>query len=199
MFHFFSIICKSLKTVTAILLIGILLFNWFGYRLLTFYVEEKASSDLADQFIDNKYDETQLVSLKVPVTYLSYYQNSKEFESIDGKIEIGGIQYKYVKRRIYNDSLEVLCVPDQMAIRLKAVRNEFFRFANDLQHPGQEKRQGANTYNSRPFSPDYYHPVAVPFLMRPLSGSPVRQFHEASFPIYSSYIRVSEHPPELIG
>jgi len=199
MFHFFSIICKSLKTVTAILLIGILLFNWFGYRMLTFYMEEKASSDLTDQLFDNKYDETQLISLKVPVKYLSYYQNSKEFESIDGKIEIGGVQYKYVKRRIYNDSLEVLCIPDQMAIRLKCVRNEFFRFANDLQHPGQGKRQGANTFNSRPFSPDYYHPVAFPFLIRPLSGSPARQFHEASFPIYSSYIRVSEHPPELIG
>ena len=198
MFHFFPIICKSLKTVAAILLIGILLFNWFGYRLLTFYMEEKASSDLTDQLIDNKYDETQLVSLKVPVTYLSYYQNSKEFESIDGKIEIGGIQYKYVKRRIYNDSLEVLCVPDQMAIRLKAVRNEFFRFANDLQHPGQGKRQGANAYNSRPFSPDYY-PISNPFLIRPFPISLTRRFCEASFPIYSSYIRVSEHPPELIG
>ena len=196
MFHFFPIICKSLKTVTTILLIGILLFNWFGYRLLTIYMEEKASSELTDQLIDNKYDETQLVSLKVPVTNLSYYQNSKEFEWIDGKIEIGGVQYKYVKRRIYNDSLEVLCIPDQMAIRLKAVRNEYFRFANDLQHPGQEKRQGANTYNSRPFSPDYY-PISDPILIRTFSGSLTRRFCEVSFPISSSYVRVSERPPEL--
>jgi len=198
MFHFFGIICQSLKTVTAILLIGILLFNWFGYRLLTLYMEAKASTELADQLIENKYDETQLVSLKVSVTYLSYYQNSKEFENVDGKIEIGGVQYKYVKRRIYNDSLEVLCIPDETAIRLKAVRNDFFRFANDLQHPGQGKRQGANTNNSRPFSPDYY-PIAAAFPIRPFSNILVTRFCEASFPIYSSYTRVSEHPPELIG
>jgi hypothetical protein len=197
MFRFFPINCKRLKTVTTILLIGILLFNWFGYRLLTIYMEGKASSDLTDQIIDNKYDETQLISLKVPITNLSYYQNSKEFEWIDGKIEIGGVQYKYVKRRIYNDSLEVLCIPDQTAIRLKAVRNEYFRFANDL-HPGQGKKQGADTYNSRPFSPDYY-PISDPFLIGSFPVSLIRQFSNGSFPIYSSYLQVSEHPPELIG
>ncbi len=198
MFHFFLINCSRLKTVTAILLIGILVFNWFGYRLLTFYMQEKASSDLTDQLIDNKYDETQLVSVKVPITTLAYYQNSKEFEWIDGKIEIAGVQYKYVKRRIYNDSLEVLCIPDQTAIRLKAVRNDFFRFANDIQRPSQGKRQGANTYNAQPFSPDYF-PVSGVFLIKNFPVSLTRQFYKGSFPVYSSYFRVPEHPPELIG
>lgn len=199
MFHFFTIICRSLKTLTAILLIGILLFNWIGYRLLICYMEQQASSHLTDQLLENKYDETQLISLKVPVNNLSYYRNSKEFEWVDGKIDIGGIRYKYVKRRIYNDSLEVLCIPDKMAIRLKTVRNEFFLFVNDMQHPGQGKRQGTNTNNFPLFSPDYYL-VSNAFLIRPIPVSLLTRFCDTSFPMYTtSYFRVSEHPPELIG
>ena len=57
---------------------------------------------------NNNYKESQLISPKVPVSYIPYYNNSKSFERIDGQIEIQGGLYKYVKRRIYNDSLELL-------------------------------------------------------------------------------------------
>jgi hypothetical protein len=139
----------------SILLLGLFLFNCFGYKLLISYFENKADQQLEQQLDDNNYDESQLISIKVPVTYLPYYNNSKTFERIDGQIEIHGTPYKYVKRRIYNDSLELLCIPNATAMKLQTTRNEIFKFVNDLQtgkksesHPHSLKVPSINDYIS---------------------------------------------------
>jgi hypothetical protein len=82
---------------------------------------------------DNRYDESQLISVKVPISQLSYYNPSRQFERVDGSIELSGVQYRYVKRRIYNDSLELLCLPDHAATTLQAFKNDFFRLVNGFQ------------------------------------------------------------------
>jgi len=140
-----------LKKTIAILLLALFLFNWVGYRLLTSLIETTADSQLQSRLDDNDYDVSQLVSVKTPVTHLSYYQNDPTFESIKGKIEIGGIQYKYVKRRIYNDSLEVLCIPNLAAMQLQSAKNSFFAFINGL----NAKKQNAHSETCKVFSPEY--------------------------------------------
>jgi len=134
---------ELLKKLFSILLLSLLVFNWVGYHLLVFCMQETASAKLESQLDNNDYDETQLISIKIPVTYLPYYNNSKFYERVDGQIEIEGVQYKYVKRRIYNDSLEMLCIPDHNVMKLLSAKNEFFKFVNDLQHPGQNKNPNA--------------------------------------------------------
>ena len=128
-----------MKRFFSILLLAILLFNWFGYRLIISFIEVKADARLETLLDENNYDESQLVSIKIPVTFLSYYTNSSFFERVDGQIEIGGVEYKYVKRKLYNDSLELICIPDQTAMRLRAAKNEFFKTVNDLQHKENKK------------------------------------------------------------
>lgn len=118
---------------------GILFFNWYGYQLLSAYWQDRADRRLEAVLDADGYDGSQLISLKVPVSNLSYYNASTQFERVDGQIEVGGIQYKYVKRRLYGDSLELLCVPNRAAMKLQTARNDFFRQVNDLQ---QESGQG---------------------------------------------------------
>ena len=55
----------------------------------------------------NNYTDADLISIKVPAAHLSSYVNSKEFQRVDGKIEIEGVQYNYVKRRFSEDSLRI--------------------------------------------------------------------------------------------
>jgi hypothetical protein len=140
-----------LKKTVAILLLTLFLFNWVGYRLLTALMENTADRQLQARLDDNDYNDDQLISLKVPITNLSYYLNNAEFESIKGKIEIGGIQYKYVKRRIYNDSLEVLCIPNVTAMQLQSAKNSFFAFINGL----SAKKQNAHSETYKVFAPEY--------------------------------------------
>jgi hypothetical protein len=171
-----------------------LLFNWFGYRLLTAYLEDKANVQLEVQLDENNYEESQLIALKVPVTHLSYYNNSREFERVDGNIIIGGVQYKYVKRRIFNDSLEVLCMPDQVAMKFQTLKNDFFKLVNDLRHPGQGKRAGANAETAKNFSPDYY-PIQDLSLLTDLPFTIAAKYSSDFFFIPSTYKLVQEQPP----
>ena len=158
-------------------------------------MEMETGVQLSQQIGDSQYDETQLVSLKVPVTYLPYYQNSKEFEYVDGSIEIQGVRYRYVKRRIYNDSLEVMCIPDAAAVRLRQVNTAFFRFANGLCNGGQDRKQGAHSVLSHPLSPEYY-PVRQSFLPHQPAFYKAKTRTVDDMSLLSRFRPVPYNPPE---
>ena len=81
--------------------------------------------------LDNEaYAEEDLITIKTPIS-LPYYSNSETFERVDGTIEIEGTEYQYVKRRIFNDSLELLCLPNLAKQQLQAVKHNFFKQTTD--------------------------------------------------------------------
>lgn len=145
-----------MKRIIAILLISILLFNWVGYQLYTAIMETRADNTLIASLDENNYTESELISIKVPAVHLSYYVNTKEFERVDGKVEIAGVQYSYVKRRYINDSLELMCIPNKRANELKTAREDFFKLVNDLQHPGQSKKADQHAASFKCFNGEYY-------------------------------------------
>ncbi len=145
-----------MKRIVAILLLSILLFNWVGYQLYTAIMEQHADKTLIASLDENNYSESDLLSIKVPAVHLSYYVNSKDFERVDGKVEIEGVQYNYVKRRLFNDSLELLCIPNKKATQFKTAREEFFKLVNDLQLPGHSKKADPHTASFKCFNGEYY-------------------------------------------
>ena len=174
---------------------GILFFNWYGYQLITNYWQSRADRKLEASLDKKDYDENQLISIKVPVTSLSYYNSSTSFERVDGQIDIGGIQYSYVERRILQDSIEYRCIPNQMAMRLKDAKEGYFRLVNDLSHNGQEKK-APHSAQYKSISQDYCatslkielpHPAALP---APKKGVMV----SADLP--SRYSPAAEMPPD---
>ena len=190
------ILC-SLRKLAAIVLIGVLFFNWYGYQLLSAYWEQRENSKLEASLDRNDYDESQLVSLKVPVTNLSYYNSSTTFERVDGTIDVNGVQYKYVKRRIYKDSLELLCIPNLTAMKLRQSKNDFFRQVNDLQQQNNHGKKHNST--TRDVSKDYAPAamdITVPALVTAsqlpgsLSNSPY---------LPSSYVPTAEMPPDALS
>lgn len=186
-----------LKRLAAILLLGILCFNWCGYRLLTSYLSDRADRDLEARLDDNNYDESQLISIKVPSTHLTYYNSSDKFERVDGRIEIGGVQYKYVKRRLFNDSVEVLCIPNQTGMNIQTAKNDFYKLVNDLQHNGQGKNTGSHSGNSKsPFS-EYYTAIDQ-FVMHSLQLGGMRKAfaYEMAAALSSSHSSPAEQPPD---
>lgn len=112
---------------------GILLFNLAGYRVLNGFLQDRAGIQMQSRVDKRQYDRSQLILVKVPVTHLSYYNSSPEFERVDGEIEIGGVPCQYVERRIFNDSLEFLCLPNQAAVKIRASGDDYFKLVNDKQ------------------------------------------------------------------
>jgi hypothetical protein len=177
----------------AILLLVLFLFNWFGYRFLISFLEEKANVQLETQLDKNNFDESELVSVKIPAHYFSGYVNAKDFERADGQVDIKGIIYNYVKVRVYNDSLEMLCIPNNDATALSSAKDNFFRLVNDLQHKGNKR---TNTSFSKNISPDYF--AASQFAVSDYHffiTSKRTDHFISSIPFYHS--TVLENPPEL--
>ena len=131
-----------LKRIAAILLLSVLLFNWIGYRLLTALWESRAATRIEASLDNDQYDPAQLILLRVSADALPYSNASEQFERSDGFIQIGATRYRTVKRRLHNDSIEFLCIPDGAANQLAAADNDFFRLVNDLQKSGHSKFPG---------------------------------------------------------
>lgn len=119
-------------------MIGVFFFNWFGYRLLTDYLQHRADQRLEAKLDLNDYDESQLIEMRVPLN-MPYQTQSSGFERIDGEIEISGIHYKYVKRKIDMGELVLLCLPNHEKMELESASEEFYQQVNDLQNPAQNK------------------------------------------------------------
>lgn len=182
-----------MRRIASILLLALLLFNWFGYRLVISFLEGRANTVLQAQLDENNYDESQLVSIKIPVRYLSYYNSSVTFERVDGQVEINGTQYRFVKRRIYRDSMEMLCIPNHEATKLNAACNEFFKFSNDLQ---QDKKPGSHPSSTKNFVLDSYT-MLEPFGIVRMSFRLLPEASPYAVNLISCYSPTAEHPPDI--
>ncbi len=184
-----------MKRTASILLLGILLFNWVGFRFLSSYLEQKANQQLESSLDDNNFDESQLVSIKVPSGHISSYANYSRFERVDGQIEIQGVPYKYVKIRHFNDSLELLCIPNRQVTQLRNAKDDFFKLVNDLQHTGQSKKSDNHSGSSKNFSVDYYT-LHDGFSLGPISIALVPVHGRYLESHSASYFPTAEQPPE---
>jgi hypothetical protein len=147
------------RQIVAILLCGIFFFNWVGYRLLNDLLVEDATRRLDARLDQQEYNEDQLITIKVPLTSLAYFNNSAAFERSSGQIEINGIPCRYVKRRIYHDSLEMRCIPNQPAIQLRQSGNNYFNGVTGIERPFDSKG-GSHPGARKSFQSDPYIGIA---------------------------------------
>jgi hypothetical protein len=143
-----------LKKIAAIFLLGILLFNWLGYRLVLNWMEQRADARMEAQLDRHDYDESQLIEIRIPLN-MPYLTTQADFERCDGQVEVNGQHYNYVKRKIDNGQLVLKCIPNQERQRLQSARDTFFKLVNDLQdHPAKKSSDG-NTSLVKNFTGDY--------------------------------------------
>ncbi|HNP22212.1 MAG TPA: hypothetical protein PKM63_16605 [Panacibacter sp.] len=141
----------------------------------------------------NDYSEADLVQIKVPVN-LPYFTDQKEYARVDGAIELDGIQYNYVKRKICNDTLYLLCLPNQDKTRITDVKNNYAKEASDFP---SGKRQSEPQGKKNIFNTDY-NCIANPNLNIPLSPIlSVSGYFIVDLPDY--FIAVPCKPPESFG
>ena len=128
----------ALKQTAAILFFIVLLFNFYGYRVVIGYLQSNSEVQLEKQVDNNQYNEHELISIKTKLD-LAYYTSSPEYERAYGSITIEGINYQYVKRRIYNDTLELLCLPNEAKTKMQSVKNEITKSFADGQTSAPKK------------------------------------------------------------
>lgn len=132
-----------MRKIAAILFLLVFVFNQFGYRLFVSYLVSNVDQSLETALDQNKYNEDELISIKKPI-HLPYYSNSKNFTRTYGEVEMNGVQYKFVKSRIYNDSLEMLCIPNTSKQQLLKSKDNFTQLVFDLKKDANKKSPGSN-------------------------------------------------------
>lgn len=94
---------------------------------------EQAGAVATEQKLDqSRFSEDELLSIKTKLN-LPYYTGSARFERTYGTVSLHGVVYTYVKQRVYNDTLELLCLPDAVKTKLQSAKNEFSKSAADSQ------------------------------------------------------------------
>lgn len=177
-----------LKKIAAILLTGLLLFYWAGYQLLFAYWQQRAEQTLEIQLDNSEYDQSMLVSIKISAMEPAYYNESVEFRRVDGVIEVGGVVYRFVKRRFFADSIELLCIPDGAEIRMTQARNELEGWIYNFHFPPSKSKPGLSLQK-------VYSPAALRLFFRPCN--PLRACL-ADFAVpspASGHDRPAERPP----
>lgn len=123
-------------------MIAVFAFNVAGYQLVYNYLSLQSDAKLELALDDNRYSDDELITIKQP-TNLPYYTDSKEFQRIDGEVEMDGVKYKYVKCRIYNGYLEMRCIPHKAKMKIEKSKEEYAKVAHDFQQNDASKKEGS--------------------------------------------------------
>ena len=102
-----------------------------GYRAWFYYAEMKADQTMEARLDENQYDENKLVALSVTLDN-PYLLEQHSFERITGEISLQGKIFKYVKRRVHDGKLVILCIPDDHRMALNNARSNFGNAVNNL-------------------------------------------------------------------
>ncbi len=135
-----------LKKPIAILLLAVYLFNLCGYSLVFRYFIHQSEEQFVQQLDHNKYKENDLLQISIPL-HLPYMQNSSGFERIEGSIENNGTQYNYVKRMVHNDTLYIMCLPNNQKTQLVKGKSNYAGQVNDFTSNKKGKESSAKKIN----------------------------------------------------
>lgn len=131
-----------MRKFVSIFLIILFLFNLFGYRIAFFYELQQSDKRLESSFDENQYKESELLTIRVPLS-LPYLPDNTAFERTDGEVKIDGKIYKYVKRRISEGELVLLCLPDYDKMRLQSEANDTYKSENlEVPNTSSSKKSG---------------------------------------------------------
>jgi hypothetical protein len=133
---------------------GLFLFNLAGYRLFFHYIQEKADTRYEYALDRNEYDDSKMISVKVDLE-MPYLAENTNFERVNGEISVDGVVYKYVKRKIHNGQLVLLCLPDENKTKLKSARDEYFSIANNLVAHSNTKESAPKSSPEKNIATDY--------------------------------------------
>ena len=128
-----------MRKLSAILLLLIFLFNLVGYRFVFNYEQQKADVQLEASLDKAQYNDADLIAITIPLS-MPYQTVQSGFERVNGEINISGKIYKYVKRKIVDGEMVLMCLPDQNKMRIEVGKNDFFKNTADIAQNNTSKK-----------------------------------------------------------
>lgn len=172
------------------MLLAVHLFNLAGYTLLFEYFIQRSDQQLIQLLDKSEYNDSELIEVKIAL-HTPYLTSWSDYERVDGEATVNGVFYSYVKRKIYNDTLYLLCLPNKNKTQLTAARIEYANKVQDV--PANADDTGALKKN--PAVNEYDQPVTQ-FQVAQISEATGQQGHHPYLPLLQTFIAGPFHPPQ---
>ena len=164
---------------------------------MTSLLQERADLELQSNVEQNRYNNEDLVEIRVPLN-LPYQTDWKEFQSYDGNIQVDGVDYRYVKRKVEKGELVLLCIPNYSKTHLTTARDRFFMLVNDLQHNGQSKTDGKQAPTIKSPATEYWYDISS-FNFSPYYNFEQIEYFETQVDCLHGFTRALIKPPGVIA
>ncbi|MET0635607.1 MAG: hypothetical protein ABWZ25_06240 [Chitinophagaceae bacterium] len=132
-----------MKKLAAILLICLLAFNWYGFRIVTNILSTEADQQLEARLDNQEYDESLLLEVRINLN-VPYQNGQTAFERHYGEVEVDGIIYTYVKSKVENGYLVLKCIPNDSKKQIQKAGTDYYKNTNGL----DQDQSGKKTNNS---------------------------------------------------
>lgn len=116
----------------------VFLFNVIGYRVFFYFLERGADMRIEARLEKLTEEDRSLITVKIPIR-LPYQTDWQDFEKTEGEVTVNGSVYRYVKQRVYRDTLILLCINDHDKSRLIKGTADYFEKVNDLSAENNKK------------------------------------------------------------
>jgi hypothetical protein len=159
------------------------------------YMQQQSDVKMEASIDNNNYNEKDLITIKMPLS-MPYQLDQKDFERVSGEVTYNGKIYKYVQRKVSNGELILQCLPDENKMKLQSAKEDFFKFANDLQQNNSSKKSNTSDFSKNWLSIyDKHDADKNEFSFTQNSSS----FYSEIIFAYSSGTHISpEQPPDLL-
>ena len=154
------------------------------------YMQTRNATVLEARLDKDQYNDDELISIKTPLNF-PYYSISSDYERAYGSLEVNGTTYEYVKRRVHQDTLELLCLPDRTKMQLQSVENEFLKLAIGGTSTQNEKKP----INLKLNFPDFFQDLHS-FSIAIVSTGLTNYYSSNTTFLKADYSFIDEQPPK---
>ncbi len=146
--------------------------------------------------VDNKqFDSRDLLEIKIP-NPIPYTKASVNFDRVDGEISYKNKVYKYVYRKISENYITILCLPDIKKTGLKQAQQKFERNANNTEQATKSSKQSNSTVKVNLSDFDYTQCL---FLFKNSEVDIRKNLFHHNFKLKAQTQKVALLPPENIA
>ena len=111
------------------------------------YRQSVSDRNLNQQLDQNLYDNNDLVKISLPLS--NAYQNDwSDYQRVDGEISFDGKIYKYVKQKVENGQLVLLCIPDHGKMQSEIIKEQAEKNNYDATANNKATNNSKVTYKS---------------------------------------------------
>jgi hypothetical protein len=121
----------------------------------------RSDQQITKQIYDNKINSAKLFEIKVPVN-LPYITDWKDYEQIEGQIQLNGTYYNYVRLKMAHDTMSLICIPNTVKTNLAKANIIMAKDMSDvpLSKKGQDNTSSlkkGSFENQYSYKISYYH------------------------------------------